>query len=223
MKIFSLAVLLLSLVWVSPLRADEAAPAKPAAAKAESPEAAKLRENIVELFETSKKVGSTEPAERKKARDRVEKSLDWDRIAKDCLGPKRWGAQSAKNRKEFRDLLQDVVVRTAFSRLDKFWKDTQGYTIEKVDVKGSNAHVASKFIVDNEDFLLEYYMSKAGGNWMIYDIAYEDLKYSENISEQIIAFMKDNQFSTLLDKLRKRRDELKDEKPAAAASETKKG
>ena len=46
---------------------------------------------------------------------------------------------------------------------------------------------------------------------MIYDISYEDIRYSTNISEQIDAFLKDGNFATLLEKLRKRRDELIEE------------
>lgn len=221
MKFLFLALVVLGFGSFS--KADDA-PAKPAEAakpaeggKTFTGEAGKLKDTMTDLFETSKKVSATEPAEKKKAQVRIEKALDWDRIAKDCLG-KRWNAESAANRKQFKDLLQEVIVRTAFSRLDKFWKDTKKYDFEKVELKGGNAHVAAKFLVDKEDFLLEYYLAKTGGQWLIYDVAYEDLKYSENISEQISAFMKDNNFNTLLDKLRKRRDELKEDKPA----ETKK-
>jgi ABC-type transporter MlaC component len=204
-------------------RADETAkdpvkePAKEVAKEAAplSPEAQKLKDEMIDLFELSKKVAVPEAAERKKARERVERSLDWEKISRDCLGPKRWSAQSPKARQEFRDLLQEVVARTAFTRLDKFWNDTKSYGVEKVEVKGKVANVAAKYVVEQDDILLEYFLQKSGGKWLIYDIAYEDLKYSENISEQINAFMKDNNFNTLLDKLRKRRDELKDEKPAS--------
>ncbi len=228
MKILFLATLVLGFGLFS--RADEkaAAPAEPAKAEApkadakEAPkftgDAAKLKDTMVDLFETSKKVSAPEASEKKKAQVRIEKALDWERIAKDCLGTKRWGAQSAATRKQFKDLLQEVIVRTAFSRLDKFWRDTKKYDIEKIEMKGANAHVSTKFLVDKEDFLLEYFLAKTGGQWLIYDVSYEDLKYSENIAEQISAFMKDNNFNTLLDKLRKRRDELKEDKP-----EVKKG
>lgn len=184
-----------------------------------SGEQVKLKETMTELFETSKNVNAAEP-ERKKARDRVEKALDWDRIARDSLGKKRWDATSAAHRNEYKSLLQEVVVRTAYSRLDKFWKETKTYDFQKIDLKGNTAHVAAKFVVDKEDFLLEYFLNKTGSRWTIYDIAFEDLKYSENIGEQISAFMKENNFAKLLEKLRKRRDELKEEKPAA--TETKK-
>ena len=53
----------------------------------------------------------------------------------------------------------------------------------------------------------------------IYDIAYEDIQYSKNIREQIDAFLKESNFASLLDKLRKRRDEL-GEKTATAKKQT---
>lgn len=192
---------------------DTAPPAvAPKETKEFTGEALKLKEAMVELFEASKGANAADPALRKKSRERVDRAMDWERIARDCFGKNRWGAQSAKNRKDFRELLQDVVIRTAYGRLDKFWKDTKKYDVDKIEIKGTTAHVATKFLVDKEDFLLEYYLTKESKDWKIYDIAFEDLKYSENISEQINAFMKDNNFNTLLDKLRKRRDELKEDK-----------
>jgi ABC-type transporter MlaC component len=53
---------------------------------------------------------------------------------------------------------------------------------------------------------------KKEGAWKIYDIAFEDIHYSENIREQIQAFLSENKakgFANLLEKLRKKKSELK--------------
>jgi hypothetical protein len=51
---------------------------------------------------------------------------------------------------------------------------------------------------------------------LISDIAYEELKYSANIREQLDAFLKEKSFSDLLTKLRKRSEEL--DKPVKTKS-----
>jgi len=162
------------------------------------------------LFEASKKVNLEGP-EKQKSRDTIEKAMDWEKIAKLCLGAKLVKKNSGKNFEEFRNLLKDVVIRTAFTRLDKFWETNTNYKFEKIEVQGDSAKVPTKFFVKGEPFELEYYFSKKGNDWFIYDISYEEVRYSTNISEQIDAFLKEGNFMTLLSKLKKRRDDLIEE------------
>ena len=105
------------------------------------------------------------------------------------------------------------------SGVKEFWDGNTKYKFENIEIKGSTAKVPTKFFVKGEPFMLEYFFSKKGDQWLIYDISYEDVRYSTNISEQIDAFLKEGNFATLLDKLRKRRDELSEEtaKPAKKA------
>ena len=111
------------------------------------------------------------------------------------------------NLKANRDLLKQVIIKTAFTRLDKFWTDTT-YKIDSIDVKGNDAKVSARFFVKNEPFSLDYYFLKKNGKWSVYDISYEELRYSVNINEQIDAFLKEKSFPGLLEKLKKRRAEL---------------
>jgi ABC-type transporter MlaC component len=105
-------------------------------------------------------------------------------------------------------LLREVVSKTAFSRLSSFWKGAS-YTFEKIDLKGNSGVVASRFQPSSGDSLvLEYYIQKKGGQWLIYDVAFEGVRYSVNIHEQIDSFLKEKSFPGLLEKLRKRRDDI---------------
>jgi len=178
-------------------------------------EALKLKTYLEELFDASKKVNA-EGETKKSSRLKLEQALDWERVARDCLGNSHWKQQSAANRDSFKKLLKDVILKTAFSRIDKFWNDVDKttYLFEAIDIKNLNAHVKVKFNVKSDTILLEYYMEKKGPKWMLYDVAYEELRYSVNINEQIDAFLKEKSFTALLDKLRKRREELDEEKPA---------
>lgn len=167
-------------------------------------EAAVLRTTMNELFDASRRINGVEKVQ---AREKIETSLDWDRIARECIGAANWKKQSEKNRTDFRNLLKEVVVKTAYTRLDKFW-DNASFKYEKIDVKGNEAHVTAKFTVNGDTFPLDYYLGKKGPRWFIHDIAFEDIRYSTNIFEQISAFLKEKPFSELLASLRKRRDEL---------------
>ncbi len=170
-------------------------------------EAAKIKEQMEVLFDASRKVNAKGP-EKSAAREKIEHAMDWDQVSKDCLGEKEWAKTSASNRAQYRDLLKDVIVRTAFTRLDTFW-DGATYKFTKIEPKGNKAVATAEYSVKGDSLTLEYFLSKKGATWSIYDISFEDIRYSENIREQITAFLKEKGFSNLLAKLKKRRDELK--------------
>jgi len=185
------------LLFVLPLRAADV-----------STETAEIKKQLENLFSESRKVNSATAKEKATSRAKIEAALDWDRIARDCLGAKETKKQGAASFKQFNNLLHDVIVKTAYTRLDKFWDGGTTYTFTKVDPKGKDAHVVVEFKVGEDPFNLDYYLTKKGPNWVVYDISYEGLRYSENINEQIVAFLKEKGFISLLDKLKKRRDEL---------------
>jgi phospholipid transport system substrate-binding protein len=172
-------------------------------------EAFKIKTQLETLFDSSRKVNDSTPATRSAARQAIENAMEWDQIAKDCLGTKEWNKTPAASRNQYVTLLREVVVKTAYTRLDKFW-DGASYQFTKIDVKGEKAQATAKYTVKGEHFSLDYYLVKKGANWEIYDVAFEDFRYSENIREQITAFLKDKGFPNLLDKLKKRKEELED-------------
>lgn len=169
-----------------------------------------ITSQLENLFAASRKVNAM-GEEKEKARLAIERSMDWDKIAKMCLGAKHAKKNAGKNLAEFTALLKEVVVKSAYTRLDKFWDSNTKYKFENIEINGGTAKIPTKFSVKGDPVLLEYYFSKKGNQWMIYDISYEDIRYSTNISDQIDAFLKDGNFATLLEKLRKRRDELIEE------------
>jgi ABC-type transporter MlaC component len=168
-----------------------------------------LTKYVEDLFSASKKING---AEMKQARSQIENSLDWDKIAELCLGSARWKSTSAANRTEFKRLLKEVILKTAFSRLDKFWTPDLSYEFQPIVWKGTNATVPVKFTVKGEPFVLEYFLQKKGANWIVYDVSYEDVRYSVNINEQIDSFLREKGFKDLLGKLRNRLQDLNEKK-----------
>jgi ABC-type transporter MlaC component len=164
-----------------------------------------IKKHVEDLFAASKKINA---AESKQARSQIENALDWDKIAELCLGAGRWKSTSASNRAEFKRLLKEVILKTAFSRLDKFWTPDLTYEFQPIVWKGGNAEVPVKFTVKGEPFVLEYFLTKKSGKWTIFDVSYEDVRYSVNINEQIDAFLKEKGFHELLGKLKHRLEDL---------------
>jgi len=181
-------------------------------------DALKIKTQMEQLFDASKKVNDA--TAKGDARGKIESAMDWDRVAQDCLGKAGWKKATPANRDAFKKTLKEVVVKTAYSRMDTFWDNTK-YTFDAIDVKGNEAVVKAKFQVKEDPFLLEYFLNKKGNTWLVYDISYEEIRYSVNINEQVTAFLKEQPFSALLDKLRKRRDEL--DKGKAPSNDLKKG
>lgn len=172
-----------------------------------SGEALVLKNYIENLFEQSKHLNSPDAHKKTNARNQLEAAMDWDHVARLCLGG-RWARESYKNRSGFKSLLKGVIIKTSFSRIDALWGEGTTYQFDKIDVKGKRATVVAKFMVKNDVFTLGYFFEKQGNRWAMYDLAYEDLRYGGNINEQIEAFLKEKNFADLLDRLRKRREEL---------------
>jgi len=173
---------------------------------APSPNDAVITKTVEDLFAASKKINN--PGEQKQARAQIEAALDWDRIAELCMGTSRWKSTAARSKAEFKRLLKEVILKTAYSRLDKFWTPDLTYAFQPIQWTGGNAAVPVKFTVKGEPFVLEYFFMKKGGKWTIFDVSYEDVRYSVNINEQIDEFLKEKSFKDLLGKLRRRLEEL---------------
>ena len=186
----------------SPTFGAEEAPAAPT-----SGPALELKTYLEELFDFSKKVNSEKADELNQAREKIGSSLDWEKVAEGCVGAKTWKKQSSGNRESFKKLLKDVILRTAYTRLDKFWLGGTTYLWEKLDVQGDEATAISKFTVKKERFEVVYYLHKTN-TWFIQDIAYEGERYGENINQQISGFLKEHSFPDLLEKLKRRKQEL---------------
>jgi ABC-type transporter MlaC component len=166
-----------------------------------------VKGRLEELFAVSHKVNAP-GNESTRARGEIDSAMDWELIAEKCLGSANWKKLPSAKRAEFRNLLREVVEKTAYGRLDKFWEGGTTYSFEKVDVNGNNAHVVAKFMSKGKPFRLEYFLNHKSGKWLIHDIEFERVRYSENINEQIEAFLREKSFNDLLGQLRKRRDEL---------------
>jgi len=171
-----------------------------------------LKKNLETLFGDSKNVNSSDKKLRMSSRTKIANLLDWDKVAVVALGEKRWKSQKSLNKSNFKNLLKEIILLTAYERLDKFWADIKSYEITSIKITKNNAHVLSKFITKDNTYLLEYDMFRKSSKWYLDDIIFEGMKYSEIINEQIDEFLKENTFFELLNRLKKRKTELEKER-----------
>lgn len=212
---------LVGILFLANLAVADDASSDKSKAESFSKEQVAIKANLENLFKYSREVNDKNASVKSKARKIIGGSLDWKQVAKDCLGADEWNKQTAANRSNFENLLQDVVLKTAFQRLDKFWTANTTYSFQSIEVTGDKSHVGVEFVIDDEEFLLDYYLQQKNKQWYIVDIAYEEMRYSENIREQINSFLKESDFNKLLGKLKKRRGELVDSTKAAESQKKK--
>ena len=165
-----------------------------------------VKQTIEGLIAASKQIMDTSD-EGQANRRKIEAALNWNAISEKCLGRDLWEKKKAT---PFPTLLREVVTKTAFSRIAKLWKEVRKFEIKSVTLTGTHAIVKARFVA-KQTFAITYYFGKKDGHWLIDDIAYDDLLYSENISEQINGFLKSHSFSQLLAKMKKRLHELDSE------------
>ena len=165
-----------------------------------------VKQTIESLIAASKQILDTSD-EGQANRKKIEAALNWNAISEKCLGRDLWEKKKAT---PFPTLLREVVTKTAFSRIAKLWKEVKKFEIKSVTLAGTHAVVKARFVA-KQTFAITYYFGKKDGHWLIDDIAYDDLLYSENISEQINGFLKSHSFSQLLAKMKKRLPELDSE------------
>ncbi len=151
----------------------------------------------------------------------IESSLHWTEIARRCFDdpnaaknsrkkrPRKstYDKLSAKDRHEFETLLRQIVTQTAYGRLYKFWKDVSKYQVQKASANGDSGTVRVKFFVKPKPFVIDYDFRSVNGQWLIEDVVYdEDIRYSENIREQVQGYLeeKGHNFRSLISKLKER-------------------
>jgi ABC-type transporter MlaC component len=174
-------------------------------------ESLKIKQRLEKLFEYTKTVDTTQKGH-KRNRRKIEAAVDWNKIAIMCLGRAQWKKTKLSNRNEYASLLREIISLSAYSRMLDFWQGAK-YEFHKIQINSNIARVIVLFSKnDNEgngdEYTFDYYLEKKKGQWFLYDLAYEELKYSETINDQIETFLEENSFAELLKRLHKRPDEV---------------
>lgn len=166
-----------------------------------------LRKTLEDLFETSKDLGKNP-----EKRQAFEQNFDWSRVSDACLASPAVKKQhlDPKSRERFQTLIRQLVAATAYNNMDRLWSKTTGYKIDKVTEQGNEVIINVVFGTSSgRKFKVDYFFYKKDGKWWIYDIANDDIKYTDLIREQVESFLEtENSFQKLLRHLEKRLKEV---------------
>lgn len=192
-RVLSAALLALGILFAGPVHADASAEAFVKARQAEL--TALLRKENTE-------------ANQREIAAVFDRMLDYDRLAKEALGP-YWDERTPEERKEFQALLTELVQRAYRKNLRK----TLDY---EVSFKGQDS-AKSGYLVQTvahhktnpraEQVTIDYALHKVQGQWRVYDIITEGSSLVSNYRSQFRRIIKKNGFPGLIERMKKKVNE----------------
>lgn len=126
--------------------------------------------------------------------------FDFTEMAKRSLGS-HWQRRTPEEQKEFVKLFTELIESSYMSNLDAY----QG---EKVVIAGEKqeqdvAQVDTKIITKKgEEFMVNYRLHQAGGDWKIYDVIIENISLVNNYRSQFNRIIANNSYEELVRRLR---------------------
>jgi phospholipid transport system substrate-binding protein len=150
------------------------------------------------LFELIKKGGSDSD---KKIAALFDDLLDYQSLAQESLGTE-WAARSDKEKKEFSDLLKQLVQAAYKKNLTK----TVGFTISYVAEEGTGPVVvktkAQKSGTKEDPIEIHFKLQQKGTAWKVQDIVTEGVSLVSSYRSQFTKIIKKDGFATLVQKMK---------------------
>lgn len=156
-----------------------------------------------ELAALVKKGGGAE--NKKKIETVFDAILDYDALAQGSLRD-HWSERSETERKEFQDVLKQLVQRAYRKNLDRTLdydvtfgetaQDAQNFLVKTVAQNRKNAR--------EEPISIDYSLHKVGADWKIRDIVTEGSSLVANYQQQFNRIIKKDGFAELMRRMRKR-------------------
>jgi phospholipid transport system substrate-binding protein len=142
-------------------------------------------------------------AERRlKIRETVEKSFDFEEMAKRSLAL-HWKKRTPQEQKEFVALFSDLLEDTYIRKIERYEDEKVVYTEEKTD--GSFATVRTKVITSKEaEIPVDYKIFKKGQKWEVYDIVIEGVSLVNNYRTQFNQIIRSSSYEELVARLKKK-------------------
>jgi phospholipid transport system substrate-binding protein len=145
------------------------------------------------------------PENKKKIETVFDSILDYDALAHGSLRD-HWGDRSEAERKEFQDVLKQLVQRAYRKNLDRTLdydvtfgetaQEAQTYLVKTVAQNRKNAR--------EEPISIDYSLHKVGADWKIRDIVTEGSSLVANYQQQFNRIIKKDGFAELMRRMRKR-------------------
>jgi len=186
--------------------------AAPAFSQDEAPTPRKIIEEAISGITTVVIDSATDEEMRRKARDVMEKFVDFEAFGKLCLA-KRWKTLTGEQQKlylsEFKTLLQKTYLRR-FKRGQQFTVEFRGDT--RFSKRGDRAEVKTELTSVDVGADVDYrFHKRKEGSWKVYDIVVDDVSVMRNYRRAFTRVLKKEGFPALIEKMQKRDSEELDE------------
>jgi phospholipid transport system substrate-binding protein len=142
------------------------------------------------------------PAQQKALRT-VRATLDMPAIARFGLGS-AWGGLGPQQRKQFLDLLTQVIERRALPKAGAFFEDVT-VSIGDVEHKDREARVTTTAESKTEGkVIIEYVLAEGAGGFKVEDVILDRVSLRTNLRSQVQKVIADDSFAELLAKMRRK-------------------
>lgn len=145
------------------------------------------------------------PENKKKIETVFDAILDYDALARDSLR-ENWDARSEAERREFQDVLKQLVQRAYRKNLDR----TLDYDVAFQGASPQAESFVVRTVAQNrknsreEPISIDYTLHKVGGDWRIHDIVTEGSSLVSNYHQQFARIIKKDGFGELMRRMKNR-------------------
>lgn len=139
-------------------------------------------------------------AQREKLKDIINGIIDYDAMARIAL-QETYNTITEAQRTEFVELFSTIIRNQSLNKLD-IYRAQVAYNDIKVD--GSKATVVTTATLDNVRTPVSYQMEKRGSNWVITDMAIDNVSTAESYRRSFQNVIRRRGFDALMETVRKR-------------------
>ena len=167
-----------------------------------------------------RKVAPGTPAEttwQKEVKDAIDDVVDWPEMTQKALG-KGWEERTPKEREEFSKLLRTMVEASYQSKLKLVTTD-QGKTANKVtltwdkEVMTGNTGTARATVKEGKaSYTLDFALKHDGKRWRVWDVSIDEVSTVRTYRTSFTKIIADKGFPALIDRMKKKVDEVKNGK-----------
>ena len=163
-----------------------------------------LRETVDEVLKILSNPALKSPTKREERRAElrrvVEPRFDFGETARRTLG-RYWRDRTDDERREFSDLLKDLLEQTYTSRVDSYKGERVVFTGESMD--GDYATVRTKTITAHDtEIPVDYRLLRRGDRWLAYDVVIENVSLVDNYRSQFNEIIEASSYQTLVKRIR---------------------
>ncbi len=147
---------------------------------------------------------------RKLIEEAVGRRFDYEEMSKRALAA-QWPKLNEAERREFVDLFKALLANTYGDKIEGYSGEQVHYLKERLE--NPYAEVQTKVISGKTELPLDYRLLNKSGDWRVYDVIVDGVSLVKNYRGQFERIIRAESYTALVDKLRKKSEDIKAPKP----------